>query len=295
MNILSPWSFCNRSYIFLTNPYIPKFIIISLSFLSLLPHALSLLIPYPLPRSPSKFSFPYPTPSTMSNRGHGHRYRQQIGQCGAIAITICCIPCICVVGSCVLISYASHKIKTYERPSTKRKRQLQRERREMRRRTPRILGPRLEGALTIGRGDGDLDLGYDPDRMPGLGSRILKDEEEVDSESEVSSDSQDTIEGRVERRTDWQTQSSFFKLPLEIMRQIYEEAIGGYVFHIFSLEAYRRMSHTRCKTTRFPEDCAFRRQSKQPGAADEWGNISLLSLLTTCRRMYAFPFTLSPI
>jgi hypothetical protein len=170
----------------------------------------------------------------------------------------------------------------YERPSTKRKREIEREQREIKRRTPWVLEPRLEGALTIGKEDENFGVAFE--EMPGLGSKIVMGGEHRDSESEVSSDREEVARVKIERKTDWQVQSLFFKLPLETRRQIYEEAIGGYVFNIFSVEAYRRVSHTRWKTT-CAFDCACRRQFKQPGVADEWGNISLLSVLSTCRRM----------
>jgi hypothetical protein len=52
------------------------------------------------------------------------------------------------------------------------------------------------------------------------------------------------------------------------------------------------MAHTRCKT-RYPRECGCRSQTRQPGVPDEWGNISLLSLLTTSRRM-CVPLPLPP-
>jgi hypothetical protein len=91
---------------------------------------------------------------------------------------------------------------------------------------------------------------------------------------------------KVWRITDWQENSAFFNLPLEIRKQIYEEAIGGYTLHIFTLDAYRRMSHTRCKgVSPTSASCQCPLLSRQPGVADEWGNICLLSLVMTCRRM----------
>lgn len=207
-----------------------------------------------------------------------HRPRERLREGAMITATICCLPCICLVGSCVLLSHAFHKLLSYERPSTRRKRARMWEEREIRRRTPRVLAPRSLGStLSIGRED---DGG-----MSGLGSKIIE-LDDSGSESESSSSGEEVAKSprRIERRTDWQPQSPFFTLPLEIRRQIYEEAIGGYVFHIFTQDAYRRMAHTRSKTL-FPQDSNCRWQARQPGVPDEWGNISLLSLLTTSRRM----------
>jgi hypothetical protein len=93
-------------------------------------------------------------------------------------------------------------------------------------------------------------------------------------------------------KTDDQLQSYLFKLPLEIRRQIWEETLGGYVFHIYFVQAYRRMSHTRCKT-RLPAICKnddpisgpCRQLFKVPGAPDKWGHSNILSILQSCRRM----------
>jgi hypothetical protein len=97
----------------------------------------------------------------------------------------------------------------------------------------------------------------------------------------------DAVEkAKVWRIADWQENSAFFNLPLEIRKQIYEEAIGGYTLHIFTLDAYRRMSHTRCKgVSPTSASCQCPLLSRQPCVADEWGNICLLSLVMTCRRM----------
>jgi len=40
-----------------------------------------------------------------------------------------------------------------------------------------------------------------------------------------------------------QLQSGLFQLPFELRKQIWDDVLGGYVFHIFFVEAYRRMSH----------------------------------------------------
>jgi len=84
-----------------------------------------------------------------------------------------------------------------------------------------------------------------------------------------------------------QEQSSLFRLPLEIRRQIYEEAIGKYKIHITFNQTYRKMGHQRCRhATRkdcFNGQCTVRH--KQKGAKDAFGQVDLLALLQTCRVM----------
>ena len=211
--------------------------------------------------------------------------RQKLREKSMIALTIVCLPCICVVGTCVLLSHFVYSCSIYELPSTRRKRQREYEEREKRRRTPWVLAPRLgeEEVLTIG----NPAIG-----LPGLGSKISRcDEEGMNGSGDVQKLETGPGLGKVKtgQKTNWQDQSMLFNLPLELRRQIYEEAIAGYTLHIFTLDAYRRMSHTRCKTANMPAEplpcqCAF--VSRQPGAADQWGNISLLSLLMSCRRMW---------
>lgn len=98
------------------------------------------------------------------------------------------------------------------------------------------------------------------------------------------------------QRTEDQFQSPLFQLPLEVRRQIYEEVLGGYVIHIYFVQAYRRLSHIRCKD-RSPlcKGTTCRTRHKVPGAKDPWGNISLLHMLQSCRRMlvYSTPYVLS--
>lgn len=91
------------------------------------------------------------------------------------------------------------------------------------------------------------------------------------------------------RKTHWQAQSLLFTLPLEIRNRVYEECIGGYTIHISTIDAYHRMSHTRCKSslaTLSSKNYACGFLARQQGVADEWGNTSLVHLLATCRRMY---------
>lgn len=190
-----------------------------------------------------------------------------------IAITIVCLPCICVIGTCVLVSHCYYSFSSYELPSTRRKRQREYEERERRRRTPRVLAPR------VGEVDA-LTLGNEGVSIPGLGSKIRRRDEE-DIEMDI-----DMAKAKGAKRTELQDQSPLFALPLEIRRQIYEDAIGGYILHIFTLDAYRRVSHARCKTASpSPASCSCTLMSRQPGVADDWGNTNLLSLVMSCRRM----------
>lgn len=147
----------------------------------------------------------------------------------------------------------------YERPSTTRKRrareQEEREQRLQRIQAPRVLGPRLTGSLTIGK------------------EEALKTEAPCHQDYPV-----------LKKVTHHQSQSPLFWLPLEVRRQIYEETIGGYIIHIYCLEAYKRMNHVRCKTPKH-EVCSCRHMYKQKGIPDSCGNIDLLAPLKSCRRM----------
>lgn len=88
--------------------------------------------------------------------------------------------------------------------------------------------------------------------------------------------------------THLQQDSSFMtKLPYEVRQQIYRETIGGYVFHIYFVDAYRRMAHLRCKH-QDPDRCEkkkCRNKLKQKGAKDKWGQCDLIALFKSCRIM----------
>jgi hypothetical protein len=193
------------------------------------------------------------------------RQRQPVGSVESAAMVvaaICCMPCICVCGAGLLVAKMFHAAATYERPSVRRKREerLQDESRQrtVRIQAPKVLGPRLQGSLTIGR-------------------RVeMEEHEELNRHVAPPSPTSKT--------TGEQLQSPLFRLPLEVRRQIYEEVIGGYVIHIYSLQAYKRMGHVRCKT---PDiiGCTCRTRYKQKGAPDCDGNIDLLAPLKTCRRV----------
>lgn len=165
-------------------------------------------------------------------------------------------------GALGLIAGGVLKVLDFETPRRKRKR----EERERTRHIPRVLEPRLERHLTIGR--------------PEL--------EEVDDEDE------DELKQVVipSTRTEQQLQSSLFGLPLEVRRQIYAEAIGSYVIHTNYIHNSKRFNHNRCKIDSSgcnPYSC--RVGGKVPGEEDRWGAIDLTALLKSCRRVqvYLFP------
>ena len=176
----------------------------------------------------------------------------------------------------------------------------------MLRSTPKRAGVRLERHLTIGRPvivegmqrsveDGD---GGGVERGAWLGEKEgkRKEKEEVKRGGEEGVEKGKNIKvadvkvarlKKVLAVTEQQENSVLFKLPLEIRRKIYEEVLSGYVIHVYFVEAYRRMSHTRCKS-HTPDVCGdmlCRRLFKVKGAKDAWGNVGLLSLLKSCRRM----------
>jgi hypothetical protein len=181
---------------------------------------------------------------------------------------ICFLPCICMVGGRIIAKDVYKKARKYERPKARGLRESKKRKSDMIRATPKRVDPRLERHLTIGRpGPGKTKDGVDQ------GEQNKDDEPAEPSKSSTVTHRQDHT---------W-----LFRLPLEIRRKIYEEVLGGYVIHIYMVEAYRRMSHTRCKI-RSPEVCRgrpCRQLFRVKGVRDEWGNICLLSLLQSCRRM----------
>ena len=200
-----------------------------------------------------------------------HRNRRLTAIEGTVIVvaTICLLPCICIIGGGIVVKDLFCKARKYERPKTRRQRECKERRTEMTRMMPRQVSPRLERHLTIGRPE------------PEEKKEEVMDSEDKKKEFEV------VKLASVGTVTDRQDQSGFFKLPLEIRRKIYEDLLGGYVIHIYFVEAYRRMSHTRCKN-RSPELCKGRpcRQIfKVKGAADEWGIVGFLPLLQSCRMM----------
>jgi len=193
-----------------------------------------------------------------------------------VIATICFLPCICLIGGGIIAKDLFLKARKYERPKTRRRRESKERKKAIIRSTPKRVAPRLERHLTIGRPEPEADEEYG-DLEVGL------DLEEKRKEAEAGK------LRRVMTVTDRQEESAIFKLPLEIRRKVYEDLLGGYVIHIYFVEAYRRMSHTRCKN-RSPEVCRgmpCRQIFKVKGASDAWGNVGLLPLLQSCRRIYS--------
>ncbi|KUJ14462.1 uncharacterized protein LY89DRAFT_686934 [Mollisia scopiformis] len=138
--------------------------------------------------------------------------------------------------------------------------------------TPKILGPRRGRALSIGRPETPTKIEVTPE--VGAPTNIWK------------------------TTVDEQENCRLFKLPFELRRQIFEEVLGGYMIHIFFMENYLPMSHSRCKSEREGK-CACQvfgkgqwkayqpRTRKQKGAVDQWGQCELLALSKTCRRIYS--------
>ena len=90
-----------------------------------------------------------------------------------------------------------------------------------------------------------------------------------------------------EKRTSRQEQSILFKLPLEIRKLVYKEAIGKYKINISFNRTYRKMDHQRCKH-QTSDDCKNSlciHLHKHKGARDAYGQTDLLALLKTCRMM----------
>jgi hypothetical protein len=198
-----------------------------------------------------------------------HRRLSAIEGTVTVIATICFLPCICIIGGTLIAKDLFCKARKYERPKTRRQREGKERKKQIVRTTPRKVGPRLERHLTIGRPEPEEE------------KREVVDFEDRSKEVEVLN------LARVATVTDRQEKSGLFKLPLEVRRKVYEEVLGGYVIHIYFVEAYRRMSHTRCMNQR-PEVCKgiqCRQIFKVKGAADEWGIVGFLPLLQSCRRM----------
>jgi hypothetical protein len=101
--------------------------------------------------------------------------RQKIRSRSLVALTIVCLPCICVVGTCVLLSHALSSLKSYELPSTRRKKQAEYKERERRRYTPLVLPSRKErdvDALTIS--DGDHEEFTDAEAIEGGSDELVR-------------------------------------------------------------------------------------------------------------------------
>ena len=202
---------------------------------------------------------PSPVSERFNRMAHSPRQESVGSKVCAIILTLCCLPCICIVGGLGLTAGGIVKIIDWNSPWKKRKK----EKWEAKRQTPRVLEPRLERHLTIGREEPCLL-------------------DEIDKEISVCSKQY----AMPPTRTQEQMQSSLFKLPLEIRRQIYTQAIGGYMIHTNYVHIYKHFNHTRCKISSDTCDRNHCRVGgKPPGAEDAWGAIDLLSLLKSCRRM----------
>ncbi|KAH8601521.1 hypothetical protein B0O99DRAFT_606821 [Bisporella sp. PMI_857] len=206
-----------------------------------------------------------------------------------VALIGCCLPCICVVGVTMIFRKVA-KRHTRKRRQKARAIHVQRQHAtEIVRTTPVLLPPRLEKHLTIGR---ELKLA-DEEVMVNGKQDVCADVIDQDEALEV------TPLEQMRGRTDDQMQSRLFQLPLEIRRQIWEETLCGYIFHMYFMESYRCMSHQRC-IFRDPDDvpagisqyrqegpCSCRSYVKSKGIPDKWGHIDILALLQTCRRVYS--------
>lgn len=138
--------------------------------------------------------------------------------------------------------------------------------------TPKILGPRKGRSLSIGKPEPEIHFDGTPTPTTGAPKSTWK------------------------ITTDEQANCSLYKLPYELRRQIFEEVVGGYMIHIYFMEKYLPMAHSRCKSEREGK-CECRvfgkgqwrayqpRVLKQKGAVDQWGQCDLLALSKTCRRM----------
>jgi len=86
--------------------------------------------------------------------------------------------------------------------------------------------------------------------------------------------------------TDQQTVSLLFKLPREVRLMIYEEVLGGKVFHI--VRRKEKLGHKLCKGSGNPDQCisdhcrGFKAASGVHGGRGDGG---LIQLLQSCRKM----------
>ncbi|KAH8667485.1 hypothetical protein BGZ60DRAFT_431719 [Tricladium varicosporioides] len=253
----------------------------------------------------------------VRRRRQAHGNESLSGTLVTVGIAVCCMPCICAIGGVVLLSHTYKKISNYHRPSTLRKIEQRRRDRNFERRTPRNLVPRygrkeidesglgLTSPLTIGR---PIEVIYPDvnDLKPVVEIEFKNEIEGKDKSRYRLSQFLEKTKNQIAKEevtpmptpkelptpkvTHLQQDSSFMtKLPYEIRQQIYRETIGGYVFHIYFVDAYRRMAHLRCKH-QDPDRCEkrdCRNRLKQQGAKDKWGQCDLMALLQSCRIIYS--------
>ncbi|KAF4630280.1 hypothetical protein G7Y89_g7855 [Cudoniella acicularis] len=250
--------------------------------------------------------------------GHGN---EALGEALiTIGVAVCCIPCICVIGGTVLMEHAYDKIHNYHRPATLRKMEQRRQDREFERRTPKNLaprygargreeqGPEMISHLTIGRSMEEISPALSEDSKAAIDIEVepetkakrksifrdplnnAKETPVVEKKAVIAVLPEEPLSPSPSKITNNQDDCLLLtKLPLEIRQQIYREAIGGYVFHIYFVDAYRRMANTRCKHSD-PKICGkkeCRSLFKQKGARDPWGASDLMALLKSCRIIYS--------
>jgi hypothetical protein len=86
--------------------------------------------------------------------------------------------------------------------------------------------------------------------------------------------------------TDQQIASLLFKLPRELRLMIYEEVLGGKVFHI--VRRKEKLGHKLCKGSGNPDQCISdhcRGFKAQSGVHAGRGDGGLIQLLQSCRKM----------
>lgn len=183
-------------------------------------------------------------------------------------LKILLLPLLLAYVSPLYVKQLYEKARDYETRETRRNKVEERIEQARAKKTPRILLPRIgdELFLTIGKTDD--------------GEIVQRENGKAKGKSK----------GKFKRRmiTDTQTNCILFRLPTEVRRLVWTEAVGGYLLHMRYVEAYKRMAFTRCKHEFGDVICDTERcieLMKQTGAKDKWGNIELLSLLQTCRRM----------
>lgn len=203
-----------------------------------------------------------------------------------IPIKICCAPLTVAYLSPLYFKQLYDKVSNHEVDMKRRKTAAQ----AIAKKIPRILPSRIgeELFLTIGKDDNleRAEIEHEKRQGRGLSKRLgrrLKG-------SVKTILGRGNIEGEGKLTTDTQTNSILFRLPSELRRLIWMEAMGGYLFFLRFIEWDNRMASIRCQheSDRSCDRCHNLIKKRRTGAQVKWGNfdsISLLSLLETCRRM----------
>ncbi len=227
------------------------------------------------------------------NRRTSTRHSQPgISGQAAIAGAFLCLPCICIGSLIYIVFIAGQGIRYYERPSTRRRKAAEAAQAEVDKITPKFLGPRLEGCLTIGREEGvppgltDENPVMDSSKKRKSWKNVWKPSKAKDAEDQGIK----MMEEPKRRKTNDQAQAPFFKLPLEIREQIYKEVLGGFVIHIHFLEKPRqggpkRMGHSRHKRDSLVYCFCRELYRSSMGVVQLWNRSNLLPILHSCRRM----------